>query len=121
VIEKASTGWNKWVRQIHRWLSIVFTTTVVANFVSMALGKPSDWIVYSPLPPLFLMLFTGLYISGATKMANIVLITCGDASLARHAAEHGPPSPGPTIGHVSGRSESRSSVVLLCLDKEGAL
>jgi hypothetical protein len=41
--------------------SIVFTMTVVANFVSMALRKPSASMVYSPLPPLFLMLFTGLY------------------------------------------------------------
>ena len=34
--------------------------TVVSNFVFMALGKPPAWIVYLPLP-LFLMLFTGLY------------------------------------------------------------
>ena len=34
-------------RQIHRWLSIVFTMTVVANFVSMALANPPSWIVYS--------------------------------------------------------------------------
>jgi hypothetical protein len=27
----------------------------------MALGKPPMWLVYSPLPPLFLQLFTGLY------------------------------------------------------------
>jgi hypothetical protein len=27
----------------------------------MALGKPPPWIVYSPLPFLFLLLFTGLY------------------------------------------------------------
>jgi len=60
VIEKASTGWSKWVWQIHRCLSIVFTMTVVSNFVFMALGKPPAWIVYLPLP-LFLMLFTGLY------------------------------------------------------------
>ena len=53
--------WNKWVRQTHRWLSIVFTVTVVANFASMALGKPPMRLVYSPWPPLFLMLFTGLY------------------------------------------------------------
>ena len=52
--------WNKWVRQTHRWLSIVFTMTVIANFAAMALGKPPMWVVYSPLPPLFLMLFTGL-------------------------------------------------------------
>jgi cellulose synthase/poly-beta-1,6-N-acetylglucosamine synthase-like glycosyltransferase len=61
VIEQASIGWDKWVRQTHRWLSIVFTMTVIANFASMALGKPPAWIVYLPLPPLFLMLFTGLY------------------------------------------------------------
>ena len=61
MIEKASINWDQWVRQTHRWLSIVFTMTVIANFVSMALGKPPAWIVYLPLPPLFLMLFTGLY------------------------------------------------------------
>ncbi len=56
-----TSGWSTWIRQIHRWLSIVFTLTVVANFVAMALGQPSAWVVYAPLPPLFLMLFTGLY------------------------------------------------------------
>ena len=59
--KKGARDWNKWVRQTHRWLSIVFTMTVVANFTAMALGKPPMWLVYSPLPPLFLMLFTGLY------------------------------------------------------------
>jgi len=53
--------WNNWVRQIHRWLSIAFTATVVANFVAMSLGEPPAWVVYSPLLPLFLLLFTGLY------------------------------------------------------------
>ncbi len=52
---------NSWIRQIHRWLSIVFTATVIANFVAMGLGKPPTWVVYAPLPPLFLQLFTGLY------------------------------------------------------------
>ncbi len=56
-----TSGWNMWVRQIHRWLSIAFTLTVVANFVAMALGQPAAWLVYAPLPPLFLMLLTGLY------------------------------------------------------------
>jgi hypothetical protein len=54
--------WNKWIRQIHRWLSIIFTLTVVANVVAMGLGEPPSWIVYSPLLPLFLLLFTGLYL-----------------------------------------------------------
>jgi hypothetical protein len=54
-------SWNNWVRQIHRWLSIIFTVTVIANFVTMARGEPPAWVVYSPLPPLFLLLGTGLY------------------------------------------------------------
>lgn len=55
-------NWNKWVRQSHRWLSIAFTVTVIANFVAMALGEPPALVVYSPLPPLFLLLFSGLYL-----------------------------------------------------------
>jgi hypothetical protein len=54
-------NWNNWIRQTHRWLSIVFTLTVIANFVTMAFGQPPAYVVYSPLPPLFLMLATGLY------------------------------------------------------------
>jgi cellulose synthase/poly-beta-1,6-N-acetylglucosamine synthase-like glycosyltransferase len=54
-------SWNNWVRQIHRWLSIAFTATVIANFVAMGLGEPPTLVVYSPLLPLFLLLLTGLY------------------------------------------------------------
>jgi cellulose synthase/poly-beta-1,6-N-acetylglucosamine synthase-like glycosyltransferase len=54
-------NWNIWIRQGHRWLSIVFTLTVVANFVAMRLGEPPAIVVYSPLLPLFLLLFSGLY------------------------------------------------------------
>jgi hypothetical protein len=54
-------NWNRWVRQIHRWLSIAFTVTVIGNFVAMSFGEPPLWVVYSPLPPLFVLLFTGLY------------------------------------------------------------
>jgi len=56
---------NSWIRQIHRWLSIVFTLTVIANFIALARGggaAPPPWITYSPLPPLALLLFTGLYL-----------------------------------------------------------
>ena len=56
--------WNKWVRQIHRWLSIAFTVTVIANFVALAQGggMPPPWVTYSPLLPLALLLLTGLYL-----------------------------------------------------------
>jgi len=52
---------SRWITQAHRWLSIVFTAAVAANFVAMALGAAPAWVVYSPLPPLLLMLVTGLY------------------------------------------------------------
>ena len=58
-------NWNAWIRQIHRWLSIIFTLTVIANFVAIAQaggGTPPPWVTYSPLLPLALLLFTGLYL-----------------------------------------------------------
>ena len=50
------------IRQTHRWLSIVFTVTVVVNFVVMTQGPPPAWVTYSPLLPLALLLFSGLYL-----------------------------------------------------------
>ena len=54
--------WNHWIRQIHRWLSIVFAVTVVANFAAMTRGQPPAWVTYSPLLPLAVLLLTGLYL-----------------------------------------------------------
>lgn len=53
---------NFWIRQIHRWVSIVFTLTVIANFVALSQGVPPPWITYSPLLPLAILLFSGLYL-----------------------------------------------------------
>jgi hypothetical protein len=53
------------IRQTHRWVSIVFTLTVVANFVALGLGggaQPPAWITYAPLLPLAVLLFSGLYL-----------------------------------------------------------
>lgn len=57
-------NWNRCMRQSHRWLSIAFTLAVLVNFIVRALeaGEPSPWVTYSPLPPLFLQLLTGLYL-----------------------------------------------------------
>lgn len=56
-------SWNSWIRQIHRWLSIAFTLTVIANFIALARSgaTPPAWITYAPLFPLALLLLTGLY------------------------------------------------------------
>ena len=53
---------NHVIRQTHRWLSIVFTLTVIANFVALTQGQPPAWVTYSPLLPLALLLFSGLYL-----------------------------------------------------------
>jgi len=55
-------NWSNWVRQIHRWVSIAFTVTVIANFIALAQGTPPPWVTYSPLLPLALLLLTGLYL-----------------------------------------------------------
>jgi len=58
-------NWSKWVRQVHRCVSIIFTVTVIANFIALAMtggGMPPPWVTYASLLPLFLLLFTGLYL-----------------------------------------------------------
>ena len=55
-------NWNHWIRQTHRWLSIAFTLTVIANFVAMSQGTPPAWITYLPLLPLALLFFSGAYL-----------------------------------------------------------
>ena len=55
--------WSAWIRQLHRWLSIIFTLTVIANFVQLGMGRgnPPNAVTYSPLLPLALMTLSGLY------------------------------------------------------------
>ncbi|NPT53150.1 hypothetical protein [Paraburkholderia elongata] len=55
---------STWIRRFHRWVSIAFTLTVIANFAAMTQGNghPPPWITYAPLLPLALLLFTGLYL-----------------------------------------------------------
>ena len=58
-------NWSRSIRQIHRWLGIVFTVTVIANIVVMSVRQgqmPPPWVTYSPLPPLALLWFSGLYL-----------------------------------------------------------
>ena len=56
-------NWGKWIRQVHRWLSIAFTVTVIANIIALSTGEgqPPGWITYSPLLPLGLLMLSGLY------------------------------------------------------------
>lgn len=54
---------SKTIRQVHRWLSIAFTTGVVTYIVAMSGGKtPPGWVGLLALVPLILLLATGLYL-----------------------------------------------------------
>ncbi|WP_033337681.1 hypothetical protein [Catenuloplanes japonicus] len=54
---------NKLIRQVHRWLSIVFTAAVVLVTVLLAVqGEPAGWVYTLPVLPLLLLLVSGLYL-----------------------------------------------------------
>jgi heme A synthase len=64
---------HQWIRQIHRWLAVAFTVTVIATFVALAQEDPVVWVSYVPLLPLALLLITGLYmfvLPHATRWRN---------------------------------------------------
>ena len=54
-------NWSASIRQIHRWLSIAFTTAVIINLAAMSQEQPALWIGLLALFPLILLLITGLY------------------------------------------------------------
>ena len=54
--------WNKWFRQIHRWLSIAFTLAVIINVIALVQQKQAVWIGLLALFPLAVLLLTGLYL-----------------------------------------------------------
>ena len=59
---EVAMSWSRGIRQAHRWVAIVFTLTVVANFAAMTQGQPPAWVTYAPLFPLAVLLFSGLYL-----------------------------------------------------------
>ena len=64
-------NWNMWIRQIHRWLSIIFTAVVAAIFIALGVGKePAQWIYFLPLLPLALLMLTGLYMFALPYVAR---------------------------------------------------
>jgi hypothetical protein len=55
-------NWNRWIRQTHRWLSIVFTAAVIINTVAVLQGKYTNRVGLLAVFPLALQLVTGLYL-----------------------------------------------------------
>ena len=79
-----NSNWNHWLRQTHRWLSMAFTLTVIANFVAMARGTPPAWVTYSPLLPLTLLLLSGLYLFALPYLTTRSASKCSASCAAPH-------------------------------------
>lgn len=63
-------NWNMRIRQIHRWLSIVFTVAVLINIAAMTQESPALWIGLLALFPLILLLASGLYLFALPYLAR---------------------------------------------------
>ncbi|RNF33511.1 hypothetical protein [Paracoccus methylarcula] len=53
---------SHFIRQFHRWMSIIFTALVIVVTIANIRPAAPEWVNYTPLPPLFLMLVSGLYL-----------------------------------------------------------
>ena len=64
-------NWNRWFRQIHRWLSITFTVTVIIVTVAVV-GQLEAvvWVSFVPLLPLALLMISGLYMFALPYVAK---------------------------------------------------
>lgn len=75
-------SFQKFVRQSHRWVCIAFTVATIAAFVGMSRPEPIVWVSYLPLPPLFFLLASGLYLFALpyTKKGRTPALEQGTAS-----------------------------------------
>jgi hypothetical protein len=62
VAEEVPMNWSKWIRQTHRWVSVIFTVAVIINGVTVVQGKYSNKLGLSAVAILALLLLTGLYL-----------------------------------------------------------
>jgi hypothetical protein len=66
ILEETPLNWNRWIRQTHRWLSVIFTVAVLVNILLNVLPLASDqlvmWVGLLTLIPLTFLLVTGLYL-----------------------------------------------------------
>ena len=61
-MDTAGLSVRQWIRQVHRWVSIAFTATVIANFLVRVNAESPAWVTYSPLLPLAILMLSGLYL-----------------------------------------------------------
>jgi hypothetical protein len=65
---------SRLIRDFHRWVCIAFTLGVIANTVVIFMlnkgQQPPAWMYLFALIPLFLLLFSGLYLFGLPYLGN---------------------------------------------------
>jgi hypothetical protein len=62
VVEEVPLNWSRWIRQLHRWLSIAFTLVVIFNGVAVFKHRYTNWMGLLAVAVLALMFFTGMYL-----------------------------------------------------------
>jgi len=55
-------NWNRWIRQTHRWLSVLFTVVIIINGVAVGEGKYNRELGLLAVFVLALQFLTGLYL-----------------------------------------------------------
>lgn len=55
-------NWNKWIRQTHRWLSIVLTSAMIINVVAIVEKKYTNSVGLLAVAPFALLFLTGVYL-----------------------------------------------------------
>ena len=69
---------STWFRQIHRWVAVAFTVSVLLVTVAVATQEePAAWVYFSPLLPLAVLVITGAvlfvqpYLAGTRRVAGV--------------------------------------------------
>jgi hypothetical protein len=64
-------NWNRWIRQIHRWMSMAFTAGFIVNILALGGAEPpAFWVYLVVLIPLFVLFPTGLYMFALPHVAR---------------------------------------------------
>ncbi len=55
-------NWSNWIRQFHRWASVVFTVAILVNIVAIGMEVTAVWVYLLALLPLAALQLTGIYL-----------------------------------------------------------
>lgn len=55
-------NWNRWMRQVHRWFSVIFTVAIIINLVAVLRGKYTNSLGLMAVATLAFLFLSGLYL-----------------------------------------------------------